>query len=80
MNGPIKTSQPATNVGPSGRANADEVRCDQLVTGSWASAAPWRALPSWRARDTTLAVLVGLVVHRVVQLRDPPTFKALRAV
>ena len=79
MNGPIKTSQPATNVGPSGRANADEVRCDQLVTGSWVSER--RGGHCRRgAHDTTLADFVGLVVHRVVQLRDPPTFKALRAV
>lgn len=62
MNGPIKTSQRATNVGPSGRANADEVRRDQLVTGTVGvgSAVVGVAVVAF-ARDTTLAVLVGLV-------------------
>jgi hypothetical protein len=62
MNGPIKTSQPATNVGPSSRANADEVRRDQLVTGTVGvgSAVVGVAVAVF-ARDTTLAVLVGLV-------------------
>jgi hypothetical protein len=62
MNGPIKTSQPATSVGPPGRANTGGVRRDQLVTGTVGvgSAVVGIAVVAF-ARDTTLAVLVGLV-------------------